>query len=218
MNAKDLEKTVKDGNMNEEVTEETVETPEDAEAENEVNETAESAETEETGEETSEEAAEEAAEKKGFFKKKEKKDKKDEEIAELKDQILRQRAEFENYRNRTTKEKAAMFDMGARDIVEKVLPVIDNFERGFALLSEEEKQTPFAQGMEKVYKQMVDSLAASGLKEMEALNSEFNPDMHNAVMHVEDENAGENTVVEVFQKGYMYKDTVVRFAMVKVAN
>lgn len=216
MNAKDLEKTVKDGNVSEEVKEEAAEAAE-------TTETSEATETPEETPETpegAEEAAEgdEAAEKKGFFKKKEKKDKRDEEIAELKDQILRQRAEFENYRNRTTKEKAAMFDMGARDMVDKILPILDNFERGFAVLSEEEKATPFAQGMEKVYKQMVDSLAAAGLKEMEALNAEFNPDMHNAVMHVEDENAGENTVVEVFQKGYMYKDTVVRFAMVKVAN
>lgn len=216
MNAKDLEKTVKDGNVSEEVKEEAAEAAETTEA-SEATETPEEApETPEGAEEAAE--GDEAAEKKGFFKKKEKKDKRDEEIAELKDQILRQRAEFENYRNRTTKEKAAMFDMGARDMVDKILPILDNFERGFAVLSEEEKATPFAQGMEKVYKQMVDSLAAAGLKEMEALNAEFNPDMHNAVMHVEDENVGENIVVEVFQKGYMYKDSVVRFAMVKVAN
>ncbi|MCQ2537638.1 MAG: nucleotide exchange factor GrpE [Lachnospiraceae bacterium] len=216
MNAKDLEKTVKDGNVSEEVKEEAAEAAETTEASEATETPEETPETPEGAEEVAE--GDEAAEKKGFFKKKEKKDKRDEEIAELKDQILRQRAEFENYRNRTTKEKAAMFDMGARDMVDKILPILDNFERGFAVLSEEEKATPFAQGMEKVYKQMVDSLAAAGLKEMEALNAEFNPDMHNAVMHVEDENVGENIVVEVFQKGYMYKDSVVRFAMVKVAN
>lgn len=216
MNAKDLEKTVKDGNVSEEVKEEAAEAAETTEASEATETPEETSETPEGAEEAAE--GDEAAEKKGFFKKKEKKDKRDEEIAELKDQILRQRAEFENYRNRTTKEKAAMFDMGARDMVDKILPILDNFERGFAVLSEEEKATPFAQGMEKVYKQMVDSLAAAGLKEMEALNAEFNPDMHNAVMHVEDENVGENIVVEVFQKGYMYKDSVVRFAMVKVAN
>lgn len=214
MNAKDLEKTVKDGTVNEETTEE-----EAVQAE-ETTETAETEANEETNEaETSgnQEASEED-EKKSFFKKKEKKDKRDEQIAELNDRVMRQMAEFDNYRKRTEKEKSSMFEMGARDMVEKILPVLDNFERGFATLSEEEKQTPFAAGMDKIYKQMVDTLTAAGLKEIDALNKEFNPEVHNAVMHVEDENVGDNIVVEVFQKGYIYKDTVVRYAMVKVAN
>ena len=127
-------------------------------------------------------------------------------------------AEFDNYRRRTEKEKEASFDNGARAVVEKILPVIDNFERGLASLNEEEKTGAFATGMDKIYKQMLDTLSASGLKEIEALNAEFNPDLHNAVMHVEDDSVGENIVVEVFQKGYIYKDVVVRHAMVKVAN
>ncbi|MBP5249584.1 MAG: nucleotide exchange factor GrpE [Lachnospiraceae bacterium] len=157
-------------------------------------------------------------EKRGFFKKKDKKDKRDEQIAELNDKVLRQMAEFDNYRRRTEKEKEASFDNGARAVVEKILPVIDNFERGLASLNEEEKTGAFATGMDKIYKQMLDTLSASGLKEIEALNAEFNPDLHNAVMHVEDDSVGENIVVEVFQKGYIYKDVVVRHAMVKVAN
>ena len=191
-----------------------------------VDASAEKAETEdEKVEEKAEEKACEEAEEKAEEKeekdedpKKEKKDKKDLEIESLNDRILRQMAEFDNYRKRTEKEKSAMFDMGAKNIVEKILPVIDNFERGFDGLSEEEKAAPFAAGMEKVYKQMMTGLQEAGLKEIEALNCEFNPDLHNAVMHVEDENVGENTIVEVFQKGYFYKDTVVRHSMVKVAN
>lgn len=220
MNAKDLEKTVKEDTVNEEEKEKVQnnENVEETSEPSEAGETAEAvdeevAETEEEGEEN-----EETSEKKSFFKKKEKKDKRDEQIAELNDRVMRQMAEFDNYRKRTDKEKSAMFDMGARDMVEKILPVLDNFERGFATLSEEEKQSPFASGMDKVYKQMVDVLTGAGLKEIEALDKEFNPEVHNAVMHVEDENAGDNVVVEVFQKGYIYKDTVVRYAMVKVAN
>lgn len=156
--------------------------------------------------------------KKGVFKGKEKKDKKDELIQELNDKVIRQMAEFDNYRKRTDKEKAQMFDIGAKSIIEKILPVIDNFERGLSVLSEEEKAQPFAQGIEKIYKQMMTSLTDAGLKEIEAEGKEFNSDIHNAVMHVDDENVGENIVVEVFQKGYYYKDTVVRHSMVKVAN
>ena len=210
MNAKELEKKVKNKNKAENA-EKTAETTE---------ETAEEVKEEAAEEEAAEEEAaeEEKTEEKPEESKKDKKDKKDTEIAELNDRILRQMAEFDNYRKRTEKEKALMFDMGAKNIVEKILPVIDNFERGFDMLSEEEKAKPFAAGMEKVYKQMMTGLAEAGLKEIEALNCEFNPDIHNAVMHVEDENAGENVIVEVFQKGYFYKDTVVRHSMVKVAN
>lgn len=170
-------------------------------------------------EETAEaEATEETKEGKGIFKKKEKKDKRDEQIAELNDKVLRQMAEFENFRKRTEKEKAAMFEIGAKSIVEKLLPVIDNFERGLATVSEEEKNGAFAQGIEKIYKQLITELAEAGVTPIEAVGKEFNPDFHNAVMHIEDENLGENIVAEEFQKGYMYKDSVVRHSMVKVAN
>ena len=163
----------------------------------------------------------EAKESKGVFKKKdkkEKKDKKDEQIAELNDRVLRQMAEFENFRKRTEKEKAAMFEIGAKSIVEKLLPVIDNFERGLSAVSEEEKSTGFAQGVEMIYKQLLTELESVGVTPIEAVGKEFNPDFHNAVMHIEDENFGENIVAEEFQKGYMYKDSVVRHSMVKVAN
>ena len=163
----------------------------------------------------------EAKESKGVFKKKdkkEKKDKKDEQIAELNDKVLRQMAEFENFRKRTEKEKAAMFEIGAKSIVEKLLPVIDNFERGLAAVSEEEKSSGFAQGVEMIYKQLLAELEGAGVTVIEAVGKEFNPDFHNAVMHIEDENLGENIVAEEFQKGYMYKDSVVRHSMVKVAN
>ncbi|MDD5900581.1 MAG: nucleotide exchange factor GrpE [Lachnospiraceae bacterium] len=164
------------------------------------------------------EAAGDAKEGKGIFKKKEKKDKRDEQIAELNDKVLRQMAEFENFRKRTEKEKAQMFEIGAKSIVEKLLPVIDNFERGLATVSEEEKNGAFAQGIEKIYKQLITELADAGVTPIEAVGQEFNPDFHNAVMHIEDENFGENIVAEEFQKGYMYKDSVVRHSMVKVAN
>ena len=161
-------------------------------------------------------SSEEAKEKKFFGKKKEKKDKKDEKIEELTDQVKRQMAEFDNYRKRTEKEKASMYIIGAKDIVEKILPIVDNFERGLA--TAEGSEDPFVQGMEKIYKQLLTTLDEMGVKPIEAVGTEFNPDFHNAVMHVEDEEAGENIVVEEFQKGYMYKDFVVRHSMVKVAN
>ncbi len=147
-----------------------------------------------------------------------KKDKKDEQIADLTDKLTRQMAEFDNYRKRTEKEKSAMYEIGARDVIEKILPVVDNFERGFVTVSEEEKENPFVQGMDKVYKQLMTMLEGLGVKPIEALGQEFNPDLHHAVMHVEDEEAGENVIVEEFQKGYMYRDSVVRYSMVKVAN
>lgn len=206
---------MKNKNKEEEIkVEETEDKEVEAEAEEKAEEDVKASETsEEKAEDVGKEATEDAKK-----DKKEKKDKKDTQIEELNDRILRQMAEFDNYRKRTEKEKAAMFDMGAKNIIEKILPVIDNFERGFDMLSEEEKAQPFAAGMDKVYKQMMTGLQEAGLKEIEALNCEFNPDLHNAVMHVEDENAGENTIVEVFQKGYYYKDTIVRHSMVKVAN
>lgn len=167
--------------------------------------------------EEKETSQEENSEKKGFFGKK-KKDKKDEKIEELTDMVKRQMAEFDNFRKRTEKEKASMYEIGAREIIEKILPVVDNFERGLATVSEEEKESPFADGMTKIYRQLMGAFDEMGVKAIEAVGQEFDPDYHNAVMHVEDEEAGENVVVEEFQKGYTYKDHVIRHSMVKVAN
>ena len=183
-------------------------------------ETAEAAEDAEEPEEDAEAAAEDGQEKKGLFgkKKKDKKDKKDIQIEELTDRVKRQMAEFDNFRKRTEKEKAAMFEVGAKSVVEKILPVIDNFERGLAGLTEEQKAEPFAQGVEMTYKQLMTTLESIEVKPIEAVGKEFDPNLHNAVMHVEDENLGENVVAEEFQKGYTYRDSVIRHSMVKVAN
>lgn len=181
----------------------------------------------ENAEEMTEEAAPEAEaqeaeakddkdSKKGLKKKEKKKDKRDEQIEQLNDKVMRQMAEFENFRRRTEIEKSQMFATGAKSIVEKILPVVDNFERGLATV--EEGADPFADGMLMIYKQLLTTLEEVGVKPIEAVGQEFNPDFHNAVMHVEDEEVGENIVVEEFQKGYMYNDTVVRHSMVKVAN
>ena len=132
--------------------------------------------------------------------------------------MTRQMAEFDNFRKRTEKEKAQMYEIGAKDIIEKILPVVDNFERGLSSVPEEEKATPFAEGMEKIYKQFMTTLEGIGVKPIEAVGQEFDPDFHNAVMHVEDEELGENIIAEEFQKGYTYRDSVVRHSMVKVAN
>ena len=153
----------------------------------------------------------------GLFGKK-KKDKKDIQIEELTDRVQRQMAEFDNFRKRSEKEKSAMYEIGAKSVIEKILPTIDNFERGFAGLTEEQKAEPFAEGMEKVYRQMMTTLESLGVKPIEAVGKEFDPNFHTAVMHVEDEEAGENIIVEEFQKGYLYRDSVVRHSMVKVAN
>lgn len=160
--------------------------------------------------------AKEPEKKKGFFGKK--KDKKDEQIEELIDKNRRLMAEFDNYRKRTEKEKSAMFEVGARSMIEKVLPVVDNFERGLASIPEEQKDTPVAQGMEKIYKQMAAALEEMGVKPIEAVGKPFDPNLHNAVMHTEDDSLGENIVAQEFQKGYTYRDTVVRHSMVQVAN
>ena len=184
--------------MNQEVVEETTETP--------VEETVE-----EVVEETAEEVVEETTEE-------QKKDPKDEKIEELSDRLLRQMAEFDNFRKRSEKEKAAMFDIGAKNVIEKLLPIVDNFERGFGTVAEEDKEDAFVSGMEMVYKQLMTMFESIGVKPIEAVGKEFNPDLHNAVMHVEDEEVGENIVVEEFQKGYTYHDIVVRYSMVKVAN
>ena len=187
-------------------------------------------EPDESQDESSDEADKE--DKKGFFKKKDKKDKKDQQIEELTDRYKRTMAEFDNFRKRTEKEKSAMYEIGARDIIEKLLPVVDNFERGLMAIPEDAKGTPVAEGMDKIYRQLRKMLEdagvkefplhlhlqASGVKEIEAEGKEFDPNFHNAVMHVEDENFGDNQIAEVLQKGYIYKETVVRHSMVKVAN
>lgn len=177
----------------------------------------------ENQEETSEceeqtEEAEDAEKGKKLFGKKPKKDKKDEQIADLTDKLTRQMAEFDNYRKRTDKEKSAMYEIGAKDIIEKILPIVDNFERGLAAVTEEQKEDSFVTGMDMIYKQIMTMLEGVEVRPIEAVGQEFNPDLHNAVMHVEDEEAGENIVVEEFQKGYTYRDSVVRYSMVKVAN
>ncbi len=177
---------------------------------------AKEADTEEPKETEAEETEE--ASKKGLFKRKPKKDKKDEQIEELTDKLKRQMAEFDNYRKRTEKEKSGMYEIGAKDVIEKILPVIDNFERGLAAVPEEQKEDSFVTGMEMIYKQMMTTLEGIGVKPIEAVGQEFNPDLHNAVMHIEDEELGENIVAEEFQKGYTYRDNVVRYSMVKVAN
>ena len=195
------------------------------EAQPEDNTEAEEKETEEQDKEDqeAEEKEPEQAEKeeksgKKIFGKKNKKDKKDEKIEELTDRLTRQIAEFDNFRKRTEKEKTQMYEVGAKDIIEKILPVVDNFERGLDAVKEEEKEDPFVQGMEKVYKHLMTTLEEIEVKPIEAVGKEFDPNFHNAVMHVDDENFGENIVAEEFQKGYTYRDSIVRHSMVKVAN
>lgn len=150
-----------------------------------------------------------------FGKKKKEKDKFEQQIEELTDRLKRSMAEFDNFRKRTEKEKASMYIIGAKDIVEKILPVVDNFERGLAQAPEEDA---FAEGMKMIYKQLMTVLDEMGVKPIETVGKEFDPNFHNAVMHVDDENEGDNVIVEEFQKGYTYKDFVVRHSMVKVAN
>lgn len=156
------------------------------------------------------------------FKKKAKADKKQdalkEKIEELEDKVKRQMAEFDNFRKRTDKEKAAMFETGAKSVVEKILPVVDNFERGLAALSEEEQKEPFAEGMLMIYKQLMTELDGLGVKPIEAVGQEFNPDLHNAVMQVESDEYEEGIIAQELQKGYLYRESVVRHSMVAVAQ
>ena len=182
---------------------------------------AEASESGEQAEDTEESESEDGQEapvdgKKGFFKKK--KDKKDEQIEELNDKLKRQMAEFDNFRKRTEKEKTQMYDMGAKSIIEKILPVIDNFERGLAAVPEEQREDAFVVGMDKVYRQMLTELDASGVKPIEAVGQEFDPNFHNAVMQVESEEYDSGVVAQELQKGYMYKDSVVRHSMVAVVS
>ncbi len=203
----------------EETAEETVNV-EEAECAQSVHEEVENTETDNAdaldAEAENAEAEETTKEKSKLFKKK--KDPKDEKIEELSDKLLRQMAEFDNFRKRTEKEKSGMYEIGAKSIVEKLLPVVDNFERGFLSVAEEDKEDAFVTGMEMVYKQLMTMLETVGVKPIEAVGQEFNPDLHNAVMHVDDEEVGDNIIVEEFQKGYTYRDSVVRYSMVKVAN
>ena len=159
---------------------------------------------------------EEKKEKKGLFGKK--KDPRDAQIEDLTDRLKRSMAEFDNFRKRTEKEKSAMYEIGAKDVIEKILPVVDNFERGLSTIPGDAKETPFADGMEKIYKQLLKTLDDLGVKPIEAVGKEFDPNFHNAVMHVEDESLGENIVAAELQKGYMYRETVIRHSMVQVAN
>ena len=209
-----VEIPVEDGNLEE---------AESGGAEEDMEEAQQESDDSEPAEETAgnEDAEGSGSAKEGFFRKK-KKDKKEEalkaRIDELEDRVKRQMAEFENFRKRTDKEKAAMFETGAKSVIEKILPVVDNFERGLAAVPEEEKGSAFVEGMNKVYKQLLTELDNMGVKPIEAVGQEFDPNFHNAVMHIEDENFGENIVAEEFQKGYTYHDSVVRHSMVKVAN
>ncbi len=162
------------------------------------------------------EESEEKTKKEGFFKKK--KDKKDEQIEELNDRVRRQMAEFDNFRKRSEKEKTLMFDMGAKNVIEKILPIVDNFERGFTTIEETDKDDAFVQGMQQIYKQLMTELEAIGVTPIEAVGQEFNPDFHNAVMQVESEEYESGIIAQEFMKGYMYKDTVVRHSMVGVVS
>lgn len=195
--------------------------------ENEVKDTAEVINEENINEDVAEEEEAKETVKGKLDKKKSKKtvkamelelQKKDEEITELKDKYQRLMAEFENARKRTQKESAKMYDIGAKEILEKLLPVVDNFERGLEAVLEEDKDDAFVQGVDAIYKQLMTALEEAGVSAMNSVGKEFNHDYHNAVMHVEDETMGENLVAEEFQKGYMYKDQVLRHGMVKVVN
>ncbi len=185
----------------------------EAEAHDEINE---SPEAEEPGKE--EEGKQEKEKKKGFLGRKDKKDKRDEQIKELNDKILRNLAEFDNFRKRTEREKSQMFEIGAKSIIEKILPTIDNFERAIASVPDDLKGNAYVDGIEKIYKQLVTNLEDAGVKPIEALGAKFDPNLHNAVMHEDNEEFGEDTVSAELQKGYTYHDSVIRHSMVKVAN
>lgn len=170
---------------------------------------------------TAEEVAEgKQGKSKSFFKSSKSKElaAKDQKIEELTDRLMRNMAEFDNFRKRTEKEKSMMYDMGVKSIIEKMLPIVDNFERGFGTITEKEKESAFAQGIELIYRQLMTSLDEIGLKPIDAVGKEFDPNLHNAVMHGEDESLGENIISDEFQKGYIYRDMVVRHSMVKVVN
>ncbi|MEE1242539.1 nucleotide exchange factor GrpE [Frisingicoccus sp.] len=209
------EKDMNEREMDEEIQTEDIDTTE-AEAE-----TAENAETSAEEAEESSEGAETSGQKeekkKGFFNR-DKKDKKDEKIAELNDRLMRQMAEFDNFRKRTEKEKQQMYGIGASEVIEKLLPIVDNFERGLAAMTDDEKNTPFAQGIELVYKQLMTTLSDLGVTPIEAVGVEFNPDFHNAVMQAPSEEYESGIVIQELQRGYVYKEKVIRYSMVMVAE
>jgi molecular chaperone GrpE len=193
------------------------ENPAEEQPQNESDEPEEGTEGDEADAEAADDTEDSSGKKKdGFFKKK--KDKKDEQIEELNDRLRRQMAEFDNFRKRTEKEKSQMFDMGARTIIEKILPVVDNFERGLAAVPEEQKEDAFVSGMDKVYKQMMTELEAAGVTPITCVGEAFDPELHNAVMQVENEELESGVVAQELQKGYKYKDTVVRHSMVAVVQ
>ena len=204
---------------NEEVTPDNENEADSKEAEPEPeNEKMENASEEESASEV--ETAEEKPKKKSFLgkEKKEKANKLQEKVDELEDRVKRQMAEFDNFRKRSEKEKSAMFETGAKSVIEKILPVVDNFERGLAALSEEEMKQPFAEGMNMVYKQLITELEKLEVKPIEAVGCEFNPELHNAVMQVESEEYESGMVAQELQKGYTYRDSVVRHSMVAVVQ
>lgn len=185
------------------------------EEESSANEEASEAETENAGEpDTQDDAKDDKKSKKS----KKKKDKKDEQIEELQDRVKRQMAEFDNFRKRTEKEKAQMFEVGAKSIIEKILPVVDNFERGLAAIPEEEQGSAFADGMNMIYKQLMTELEQAGVAPIEAVGAEFDPELHNAVMQVENDELESGTVAQELQKGYTYRESVVRHSMVAVVQ
>ena len=208
--------------MNEDIqTEDDIETTAEEDMETEAavdNETEDAGFENEAGETVEGETSEPKEEKKKGFFHKDKKDKKDEKIAELNDRLIRQMAEFDNFRKRTEKEKQQMYGIGAAEVVEKLLPVVDNFERGLAAMTEEEKNTSFAQGIELVYKQLMTTLEGMGVTVIEAVGVEFNPDFHNAVMQAPSEEYESGIITQELQRGYLYKDKVVRHSMVMVAE
>lgn len=217
-NKKDvMDEELKNENEAAEAESKAAENTQEQEAQNE-EETREAAEGNEAEDSEEKDSEEKDSKDKGLFGKKKKKDKKDEQIEDLNDRLRRQMAEFDNFRKRSEKEKSQMFDMGARSIIEKVLPVVDNFERGLAAVPEDQKDDAFVTGMDKVYKQLMTEFDSIGVKPIEALGQEFNPDLHNAVMQVESDEYEPGVVAQELQKGYMYKDTVVRHSMVAVVS
>ena len=215
-NKKEFDESIVDENISEAAQDE--EQKEDASEEANAAETAEAAGDAAEGEEESDEPDGKKKKKKSARALEIELKKSQEMLADITDKYQRLMTEFENARKRNAKEQSRMYDIGAKEVLAKLLPVVDNFERGLDALSEEEKEGAFAQGIEKIYQQLMTVFDEIGVKAMDAAGKEFNPDFHNAVMHVEDEELGENLVVEEFQKGYMYKDSVLRHSMVKVAN
>lgn len=195
-------------------TEEVIQDTPEEETASEKEEMEETAEPIAGGEETKEEKK--AAKKK--FKADKKQDALKEKIDELEDRVKRQMAEFDNFRKRSEKEKTAMFETGAKSVIEKILPVVDNFERGLATVPEEEKSLPFVEGMEMIYKQLISELEKIEVKPIPAVGEEFNPDFHNAVMQVESEEYESGIIAQELQKGYTYRDSVVRHSMVAVVQ